>query len=65
MHDDAFEATYAKNVKNMFRMQVSTSKKSLTLKWKSQVLDFLIFRESLRDASGVDTSSTTPLRAST
>ncbi len=65
MHDDAFEATYAKNVKNMFRIQVSIDKKSLTLKWKSQVLDFLVFRKLLCDAGEVNTSSTTPLRVGT
>jgi len=65
VYDDAFEATYAKNVENMFRVQVPSDRKSLTLKWKSRVLDLPVFREPMRDASEVGTSSTAPLRAST
>jgi len=32
VYDDAFEATYAKNVENMFRVKIPLGRKSLTLK---------------------------------
>ena len=65
MYDDAFEATYAKSVENMFRVQIPPGKKSLTLKWKCRVLNLPVFREPLRGAGGTGTSSTTSLRANT
>ncbi len=65
VYDDAFEATYAKNVENMFRVQIPPGRKSLMLKWKRRVLDLPIFREPLRGAGGAGTSPTAPLRAST
>jgi len=65
VRDDAFEATSAKNVENMFRVQIPPGRKSLTLKWKRQVLDLPVFREPLRGAGAVGTSPTAPLRAST
>jgi len=63
--DDAFEATYAKNVENMFWVKIPPGRKSLTLKWKRRVLDLLIFREPLRSAVEVGTSPTEPLFART
>jgi len=65
VHDDAFEATYAKNVENMFRVKVPPGRKSLTLKWKRRVLDLPVFRELLRGAGEAGTSPTEPLLAST
>ncbi|KAA6415050.1 MAG: hypothetical protein FRX48_01801 [Lasallia pustulata] len=65
VHDDAFEATYAKNIENMIRVKRSSGRKSLTLKWKSRVLDLPVFREPLRSAREVGTSPTEPLLAST
>lgn len=64
VYDDAFEATSAKNVENMFRVQIPPGRKSLTLKWRRQVLDLTVFREPLRGAGAVGTSLTAPLRAS-
>ena len=64
MYDNTFEATSAKNVENMFRVQIPPGRKSLTLKWKRQVLDLPVFREPLRGAGAVGTSPTAPLRAS-
>ena len=32
VQDDAFEATYAKNIENMIRVKISPGRKSLTLK---------------------------------
>ena len=65
VYDDAFEATYAKSVENMFWVRIPPGKKSLTLKWKRRVLDLPVFREPLRGAGGAGTSPTAPLRAST
>ncbi len=65
VYDDAFEATYAKNVENMFWVKIPPGRKSLTLKWKRRVLDLPVFREPLRSAGVVGTSPTEPLLAST
>ncbi|KAA6408390.1 MAG: hypothetical protein FRX48_08132 [Lasallia pustulata] len=65
VHDDAFEATYAKNIENMIRVTISLGRKSLTLKCKRRVLDLPVFREPLRSAGEVGTSPTEPLLAST
>jgi hypothetical protein len=61
VYDNSFEATFAKNVKNMFWVKISLGKKSLTLKWKRRVLDLLVFREPLRS---VDEVGTLPARGS-
>ncbi len=63
LYDDAFEATYAKNVENMFWVKIPPGRKSLTLKWKRRVLDLPVFREPLRGAGEVGTSPTEPLLA--
>ncbi len=65
VYDDAFEATYAKYVENIFRVQIPQGRKSLTVKWKRRVLDRPVFREPLRGAGEADTSPTALLRAST
>ena len=65
VYDDAFEATYIKNVENIFWVKIPPGRKSLTLKWKRRVLDLLVFREPLRSAGVVGTSSTEPLLTST
>ena len=65
VYDDAFEATYAKNIENMFQVKIPPGRKSLTLKWKRQVLDLPVFWEPLRSAGEAGTSLTEPLLAST
>ncbi len=65
VYDDAFEAMYAKNIENLFRVKIPPGRKSLTLKWKRRVLDLPVFRETLRSAGEVGTSPTEPLLAST
>ena len=64
-YDDAFEAKSARQVENIFWVTMPLGKKSLTLKWKRDVLDLPVFREPLRGAAGTGTSPTEPLRAST
>jgi hypothetical protein len=65
VYDDAFEATSAKDVENMFWVKMPPGKKSLTLKWKRRVLDLPVFRERLRGVAESGTSPTEPLRAQT
>ena len=50
---------------NMFWVKMLSNKKSLTLKWKRDVLNFSVFREKLLSVKEFDTSSTDSLRAST
>ena len=65
LHDDAFEAKSANDVKNIFWVKMPPDKKSLTLKWKCGILNCPVFREPLRSTAESETSSTEPLRAST
>ena len=65
LHDDAFEAKSANDVKNIFWVKMPPGKKSLTLKWKCGILDCPVFREPLRSTAESGTSPTEPLRAST
>ena len=65
LYDDAFEAKSAKNVENMFWVTMPPGKKSLTLKWRREVLDLPVFREKLRGVAESGTSPKEPLRAGT
>lgn len=64
-YDDAFEAKSARQVENIFWVKMPPGRKSLTLKWKRDVLDLPVFREPLRGVAETGTSPTEPLRAST
>lgn len=64
VYDDAFEATYANNIENMFWVKIPPGRKSLTLKWKRRVLDLPVFREPLRSAGDAGTLPIEPLLAS-
>ena len=47
-YDDTFEAKSAQQVENIFWVKIPPGRKSLTLKWKRDVLDLPVFREPLR-----------------
>ncbi len=65
LDDEAFEAESAKYIENIFWVKMPPGKRSLTLKWKREVLDLPVLREPMRGAEGSGTSPTKPLCAIT
>jgi len=53
------------DVGNIYRIQIPAGKKSITLKWKSSMLDIPIFRQPKSSVNGYGTSATEPLRSTT
>ena len=64
-HDDAFDAQSMRDISQIYRIQIPSHKKSMTLKWKSEKLDLPLFRQPIRSLNGYRTSPTEPLRAAT
>ncbi len=55
--DKTFEAESTHDIKNIFWVKMSSSKQSLTLKWKREILDLSVLRELMRDFERFETSS--------
>ncbi len=65
LRDDAFQAESAKHFENTFWVTLPRGKKSLTLKWNREILDFPVFCEPIRHSDESGSSPPKPLNAST